>query len=632
MKHQLHCLLLFLICFSANAQYPQYAKNYFLFPIKPGQKNYLSGSMGELRPNHFHGGLDVKTDQRTGLPVFASAQGYVSRIVISIKGYGNTVYIKHPNGLTTVYAHLEWYHGVLEKYVRKLVYEQQCNELDYVLMPNEIAVKKGDTIAYSGNSGSSGGPHLHWEIRDEDEKMMNPLFFTFPEIEDSQKPYINKFALRTLSTGARVEGEFGMLEFTPIKADGIYQCKFPVHAYGLIGLQLVAYDQMNGTGSRCGISKIELLVDGKITFVHDIQKIDFNENPLMNLHLDYHTNKNQGSYYQKCYISDGNTLNTYKTDKWKGKIAIYDTLTHTVSVRIYDSYRNFTILYFSIKGTPKQKTHLPIVLSKWRKNQKISSYMTIMDFENILKINATMPDSAPAYIYSRGEKKNLILQYKNQSTYTYLHDLRTFLPDSLVIGKLKKTFNYHSMLNPAIENNINLGIADVMFPQKSLHDTTYFQSSFANNILSIHDDSHPTIGYYQVILKTNGVANKDKTSIYQMTGRKGMKHAGGEWIGNNIKFKTKYFGSFGLYTDTILPQISFHKKVNQTLYFKTSDNLSGITQWYGYLNGKFIFLHFDPKFHVIFTDLPSDILELKGTFLIGVVDGAGNKNEKIFTF
>ncbi len=633
MKYRLLSLLLFGLFYIALSQYPQYAKNYFLFPIKPGQKNYLSGSMGELRPNHFHGGLDIKTDQKTGLPVYASADGYISRIAISVKGYGNTAYIKHPNGLTTVYAHLEWFSGDLEKFVRKLVYQQQCNEIDYVLMPNEIVVKKGDTIAFSGNSGSSGGPHLHWEIRDENEKMMNPLFFSFPEIEDNQKPYINKFALRTLTIESRVEGEFGLMEFNPLKSEGIYQCKFPIHAYGLIGLQLVAYDQMNGTSSRCGISKLELMVDGKLTFVHDIQKIDFTENPLMNLHLDYTTNKNQGSYYQKCYIADGNTLNTYKTDKLKGKIAIFDTLTHSVSVKIYDSYKNYTILYFSIKGTPNQKSYKPVVVSKWQKNQKKTSYLTVIEHENILKINATLPDSMPAFMYKNAEKKQLLLQYKNQNTYTFLHDLRSFLPDSFAVGNLKKVFNYHSMLLPTVDNNINLGIADIIFPQKSLHDTIFFQSSFVNNTLSIHDDCHPTIGMYQVQFKTNGsVINKEKTSVYQMAGRKGLKHNGGEWIGNNIKFKTKYFGDFVLAIDTILPKISFHKKVNQTLYFKTSDNLSGIAQWYGYLNGNFIFLHFDPKFHVIFTDLPPHVLELKGTLLIGVVDGAGNKNEKIFTF
>lgn len=631
---KIRCLVINILVLSifCKAQYPQYSKNYFLFPIKPGQKNYLSGSMGELRPNHFHGGLDIKTDQKIGLPVYACADGYISRIAISIKGYGNTLYIKHPNGLTTVYAHLDWFYGNTENYIRKLVYEQQCNEIDINLNPNEIIVKKGDTVALSGNSGSSGGPHLHWEIRDEEEKMMNPLFFTFPEIEDTQKPYINKFAIRTLSNDARVEGEFGLLEFTPLKTNNGYQCNFPIHAYGVIGLQLIAYDQMNGTGSKCGISKLELRIDGKITFVHDIQKIEFSENPLMNLHLDYQTNKNKGNYYQKCYITDGNNLNTYKTDKSKGKIAIYDTLTHAVSVKIYDSYQNFTTLYFKIKGTPQQKTHRPVYVSDWRKKQPIKSYLTIEEHENILKINATLSDSAESFIYVNGEQKPFKMDYKNANNYTYLHDLRIFLPDSVKIGKLKKTFNYYSPLLPHKENVINLNMVDINMPVKTLHDTLFFKVNYANNLLSIHDDTYPTIGFYNLTLKTNGIENKNKSAVFQMAGRKGMKHAGGEWNGNNIKIKTKYFGDFGVFTDTICPKLSFHKKVNQTLYFKTSDNMSGITQWYGYLNKKFIFLHFDPKFHVIYTDLPSNILELKGELILGVVDGVGNKTEKIFTF
>lgn len=619
--------------FFAKAQYPNYSKDYFLFPIKPGQKNYLSGSMGELRPNHFHGGLDIKTDQKTGLPVYACADGYISRIVISIKGYGNTLYIKHPNGLTTVYAHLEWFKGDISKYIKKIIYEQQCNEIDLNLMPSVLPVKKGDTIAYSGNSGSSGGPHLHWEIRDEEEKLMNPLFFNFPEIEDKLPPYVNKFGLRTLSAESRVEGEFGFLEFTPGKNEGFYECKFPVHAYGLLGLELVAYDQMNGTGSRCGISKLELRVDGKLTFVHDIQKIDFDENPLMNLHLDYHIYKSKGNYFQRCYITDGNNLNTYKTDRSKGKIMITDTATHAVSVKIFDTYRNFTVISFKIKGTPKQKPNKQTIVPKWQKKEKFYAFLNTSEFDNILKIDVSAKDSSEAKIFIKNQAKILPLAYKKNQIFTYLYDLRLGLPDSVIVGSQKKILNYFATIYPANETTINHPTVDLSFPQNTLHDTTFLQIEQSDSKIGIHHEFAPTIGFYTGSIKTNGlIENKDKTAVYQFAGRKGLKHNGGEWIGNAIRFKTKYFGDFGLYTDTIPPKLAFHKKVGQTLYFKTSDYPSGIVQWYGYLNGKFIFLHFDPKYHVIFTDLPNDILEISGNLLIGVVDGVGNKTEKMFSF
>lgn len=615
------------------AQYPNYPKDYFLFPIKPGQKNYLSGSMGELRPNHFHGGLDIKTDQKTGLPVYASADGYISRIMISIKGYGNTLYIKHPNGLTTVYAHLEWFKGDISKYIKKVVYEQQCNEIDLNLMPNILPVKKGDTIAFSGNSGSSGGPHLHWEIRDEQEKLMNPLFFNFPEIEDKLPPYINKFGLRTLNVDSRVEGEFGFMEYTPAKIDGFYECKYPIHASGLVGLELVAYDQMNGTGSRCGISKIELRVDGKVTFIHDIQKIDFDENPLMNLHLDYHVFKSKGNYFQRCYVTDGNNLNTYKTDRLKGKILISDSSTHTVSVKIFDTYRNYTVLSFKIKGTPNQKPLAQNINPKWQKKGKFYSFLNTSEFDNILKIDVSKKDSSTAKLFFKNQSKILPLAYKKNEVYTYLYDLRLGLPDSLVVGNQKKKLNYFTTLFPQNENTINHPFIDIIFPQNSLHDTTFLQIEQTTTKIGLHHEFMPTIGYFSATIKTTGqIENKGKTAVYQLAGRKGLKYNGGEWVGNSIKFKTKYFGEFGLFTDTIPPKLAFHKKVGQTLYFKTSDYPSGISQWYGYLNGKFIFLHFDPKYHVIFTDQPNNSLEISGNLLIGVVDGVGNKTEKIFSF
>lgn len=616
-----------------QAQYPNYPKDYFLFPIKPGQKNYLSGSMGELRPNHFHGGLDIKTDQKTGLPVFASADGYISRIVISIKGYGNTLYIKHPNGLTTVYAHLEWFKGDISKYIKKIIYEQQCNEIDMVLMPSVLQVKKGDTIAFSGNSGSSGGPHLHWEIRDEEEKLLNPLFFNFAEIEDKLPPYINKFGLRTLNSDSRVEGEFGFIEFTPVKINGFYECKFPVHASGLLGVEIVAYDQINGTASRCGISKLELRVDGKLTFTHDIQKIDFAENPLLNLHLDYHLYKSKGSYFQRCYITDGNNLNTYKSDLSKGKVLIVDTATHAISIKIFDTYRNFTVLSFKIKGTPNQKPPTSAIVHKGQKKERFYNFLNTTEYDNILKIDVATKDSSEAKIFVKNQIKNLTLAYQKKDVYTYLYDLRNGLPDSIRVGNQMKKLNYYATLYPQNEIHITHPIIDLSFPPNTLHDTTFLQIVQNDTKIGIHHEFAPTIGCFSGILKTNGqIVNKEKTAVYQLAGRKGLKHNGGEWIGNTIRFKTKYFGDFGLFTDTIAPKITFHKKVGQTLYFKTSDYPSGISQWYGYLNGKYIFLHFDPKYHVIFTDLPDNIVEISGSLLIGVVDGVGNKTEKIFSF
>ncbi|MDX5346044.1 MAG: M23 family metallopeptidase, partial [Hymenobacteraceae bacterium] len=194
------------------AQLPEPA-GYFKFPIKPGQQNYLSGTMGEIRSNHFHGGIDVKTDQKIGLPVYAAADGYVSRIKMSSYGYGNIIYLTHPNGKITTYAHLSEYAPALADYVLKKQYEQETFDIELFPEKNKFAFKKGDVIAYSGNTGGSGGPHLHFEIRDTEDNLYNPLQYRFSEIKDSTPPTVSAFALKTMSIDARVNGKFGWIEF-----------------------------------------------------------------------------------------------------------------------------------------------------------------------------------------------------------------------------------------------------------------------------------------------------------------------------------------------------------------------------------------------------------------------------------
>lgn len=176
--------IFFLLVFCSNILSAQrtkedfkYDKNYFLFPIKPGEQNSISGCFGDIRVNHFHAGLDIRTDSREGLNVYSAADGYVSRIKIMRNGYGNAVYITHPNGLTTLYGHLKSFTNEIESYLRKKQYEAKTWEIDLYLQAEEIEVSKGELIAFSGNTGGSAGPHLHFEIRDSNENTLDPLDF-----------------------------------------------------------------------------------------------------------------------------------------------------------------------------------------------------------------------------------------------------------------------------------------------------------------------------------------------------------------------------------------------------------------------------------------------------------------------
>ena len=223
----------------------------------------LSGTFGELRSNHFHAGIDIKTQQRQGLPVYAVEDGTVSRIKISHWGYGKALYIAHPNGYTSVYAHLQKFGPEIEAYVKKLQYEKQRYEVEVFPQYGELTVSKGDTVAYSGNTGGSSGPHLHFEIRNSmDEKPTNPLLYGF-SVRDATNPNITGLFAYPLSDSAQVNQSQKRIEIPfSRQADGTYLAE-PVTASGLIGFGIETYDRQDLAANKNGVYRVEQRVNGK---------------------------------------------------------------------------------------------------------------------------------------------------------------------------------------------------------------------------------------------------------------------------------------------------------------------------------------------------------------------------------
>ena len=345
-KAALLYLLLFLHGFHGFAQETPY-----YFPLRHGQQNYLAGTMGELRSSHFHGGIDIKTSGVTGLPVYAAADGYISRIKVSGVGYGNALYIAHPQlGTTTVYGHLKKYMPEIAALVRQEQYRRKTFEVELFPEKNQFKVKKGEQIAFSGNSGGSTGPHLHFEIRDGYQRPLNPLDQHFKEIKDNIPPTIQGIALKTLNIDSRVDGQFGVFHFNPVRSGQNYKITKPIEASGEIGILLHGYDRLNGVSNRNGIPHITVKLDGEEILKTDIIQIPFAKNREIFDYYNYRIKQASGATYQKLYIDDGNDLKIYPVAINRGKIEIADTLTHHVEITLADAYKNTTVLNFVLKG------------------------------------------------------------------------------------------------------------------------------------------------------------------------------------------------------------------------------------------------------------------------------------------
>lgn len=274
-------------------------KDYFASPLDI--PIILSGTFGELRNNHFHAGIDIKTQGRTGLPVKASADGYVARINVNEFGYGKVLYINHPNGYQTVYAHLESFSPNIEAHVKKLQYQKESYVIQDFPESNKITVKKGEVIGYSGNSGSSGGPHVHFEIRDSKAQPMNPLLFGFEEIKDNIPPRINGLWVYTLDENSQVGGIQGRQR---VKLNSTGENTFkadPIVAFGKIGFGVVTDDQLDKAVNRNGVYKIQTKLNGQPHFGLIFDKFSFGETRYLNYLIDYGFAKEHKTKIQRLF-------------------------------------------------------------------------------------------------------------------------------------------------------------------------------------------------------------------------------------------------------------------------------------------------------------------------------------------
>lgn len=314
-----------------------YPKGYFRNPLNIPIE--LAGNFGELRPNHFHSGIDIKTQQRENLPVHAAAEGFVSRVGISHLGFGNVLYIDHPNGYTTVYAHLNRFYPALEEYVKRKQYEQESWAADITLPPGLFPVKKGEFIAWSGNTGGSGGPHVHLEIRDtKTEKPVNPMLFGF-SIPDTRRPEISRVVIYDRNKSLYEQTP----KVVPVKntKEG-YVAATPVVKVSTdkVSLGLSAIDRQSNSTNPNGIYEAMLIENGEINCGFQLDNIGYDETRYLNAHIDYKMKKGGGPYVQLLFSLPGNNLGVYHEVVGDGIVDLSDKQPHPVTLRVTDAYGN----------------------------------------------------------------------------------------------------------------------------------------------------------------------------------------------------------------------------------------------------------------------------------------------------
>ena len=345
-------VLFVLYCFTLSGQ-EKYPNDAFRPPLDI--PIILAGTFGELRSNHFHSGIDIKTQQREGLPVMSIGDGTITRIKVSIWGYGKVLYIAHPNGYTSVYGHLQKFSPEIEAYIKKIQYDKKSFEVEVFPDYGELKVDRGDLIAYSGNTGGSAGPHLHFEIRSSiSEKPTNPLLYGL-EVPDATNPTLEKLFLYPLTDKSHVNGngERTQINFSR-QSDGSYLAD-KVIALGALGVGFIGFDRLDMAANKNGVYSVSLSVNGKVYSLYDFESFSFGETRYINTLVDYDYLGRYRQRIQKSFKSPGNYLNIYKELYNNGEIPINEGLSYTLNLVIKDYAGNQLALTIPVEGAKAEE-------------------------------------------------------------------------------------------------------------------------------------------------------------------------------------------------------------------------------------------------------------------------------------
>jgi murein DD-endopeptidase MepM/ murein hydrolase activator NlpD len=559
---------LFTVSAAAQDSIPNYPKGYFSSPIDI--PFLLAGDFGEPRAAHFHMGLDIRTQEHEGLKVYAIGDGYVSRIGVSPYGYGNALYITYPNGFTSVYGHLQRFNDTIMSRLRREQYAKQQFAVDFTLKPGEIPVAKGQLVAYSGNTGGSGGPHLHFEIRDMMERPINPFNFGYTSA-DHIPPSIGAVKFYAMDEKKYTTEPYR----SPVIAIGTnYTLKTGEQKVNAkkVGIAINTFDKMDEKLHTVGLYDLKMYDSDSLVFEYTVDRLSFDYIRYIIAQLDYPIFMHEGSRaFEKCYVERNNNMPAYYHHVHdRGIIDLSDGRVHKIRIEASDYAGNKSTL-----------------------------------------------------------RADLVY-------------------DSTSVAFRSKDNRYMVALSPDKDNKIKGDDFSISIPGRYLLDSAFINYSSTpaaapgiySNVIKI-GDSYDLLGYYTISIKEKNLPDslRSKALMAWRPAGGGTIARGGTWEGDRLAAQVREFGSFFIMLDTTPPKVipinimrgkNMHGIKNISVQIR--DNLSGIADYHGYIDGHWQLMELDGKTGILKMALPANLTAGAHTFKLVVADDRNNTAEYAVSF